>query len=122
MNRKLDKNHSLAYFLKSAREDMDLTQAEVMKITGINSKTLSGYENGISEPDFATLATLAKLYHMSLDEIVETQTNSNNSYGITKNEQNMLLLFRQLSEDKQNEFIVQLKAIIEYVKCKEKAK
>lgn len=39
----------LGYILKSAREDNDLTQIQVMRLTGINNKTLSGYENGVSQ-------------------------------------------------------------------------
>ena len=70
MKRKIDENHPLSYFLKSAREDMDLTQLDVMRLTGINNKTLSGYENGVAEPDFKSLATLSKLYNISFDELL----------------------------------------------------
>ena len=38
-----------------------LTQTQVMALTGINNKTLSGYENGVSEPDLQTFALLLRL-------------------------------------------------------------
>ena len=42
---------NIGEILKNAREDKGLTQAEVMRITGINRKSLSGYENNVAEPD-----------------------------------------------------------------------
>lgn len=56
-------------FLKATREDLDLSQIKVMELTGINNKTLSGYENNVAQPDVQTLAVLAKLYGFSIDEL-----------------------------------------------------
>lgn len=63
-------NINLGHILKCGREDSDLSQKKVMEITGINNKTLSGYENNISEPDFKTLLILLKLYNISIDELL----------------------------------------------------
>ena len=51
----------LGYALRLARERRGLTQTQVMNLTGINNKTLSGYENNIAEPDLQTLTTLLRL-------------------------------------------------------------
>jgi len=51
--------------LKLARERTGLKQTQVKERTNINNKTLSGYENNVSEPDSATLAILAELYGVS---------------------------------------------------------
>lgn len=51
--------------LKLARERTGLKQTQVKERTNINNKTLSGYENNVSEPDAATLAILADLYGVS---------------------------------------------------------
>lgn len=56
-------------FLKSTREDLDMSQIKVMELTGINNKTLSGYENGVSQPDIQTFAVLARLYGFSIDKL-----------------------------------------------------
>ncbi|MFF2907668.1 helix-turn-helix domain-containing protein [Paenibacillus sp. NPDC057934] len=56
--------------LREAREQKNYKQIHVMKKVGINNKTLSGYENGVSKPDYDTLKTLAKLYEVSLDELI----------------------------------------------------
>lgn len=37
------------FALRVAREKRGLTQTQVMQLTGINNKTLSGYENGVSQ-------------------------------------------------------------------------
>ena len=55
--------------LRYARERKNLKQKQVMEITGgrINNKTLSGYEDGVSEPDIETLKILSDLYEVSID-------------------------------------------------------
>lgn len=57
--------------LKNARKNKGLTQKQVMEITNINCKSLSGYENNIAEPDLDTFSKLIELYDLSADEIFE---------------------------------------------------
>lgn len=57
----------IAQRLRRARIRSGLKQTEVFDKVGINNKTLSGYENGVSEPDIETLNTLAQLYKVSVD-------------------------------------------------------
>lgn len=116
MKRRIDESHPLSYFLKSAREDMDLTQLDVMRMTGINNKTLSGYENGVAEPDFKSLSSLTKLYNISFDELLGiTSDNDKNTLALTEKESRMLSYFRKLTPDRQNELIVQIKALVQYL-------
>lgn len=58
---------SLGERLREAREKKNLKQIQVMRHTGINNKTLSGYENNVSEPDMETLQILADLYEVKID-------------------------------------------------------
>lgn len=60
--------------LRKARDDKGFSQVQVMEHTNINNKTLSGYENGVSEPDLDTLTTLANLYEVSIDDLVGRNT------------------------------------------------
>ncbi|KUP22365.1 helix-turn-helix transcriptional regulator [Paenibacillus sp. DMB5] len=53
--------------LKKARKKSGLTQVDVQKKTGIHNKTLSGYENEVSEPDIGTINILSDLYEVSVD-------------------------------------------------------
>ena len=57
----------LAQRLKKSREAKNLSQVEVSSLTGINNKTLSGYENNVGTPDISTLSRLADLYGVTLD-------------------------------------------------------
>lgn len=82
--------------LKALREDLDLSQVKVMELTGINNKTLSGYENGVSEPDLRTLATLTRLYGACADCILNPKCEL---VSVTREERRMLARFRLLTPD-----------------------
>lgn len=62
--------------LRTAREDNFYTQKKVMGLTGINRKTLSGYENSVAEPDLDTFARLLRLYQLSADEVLGIKTST----------------------------------------------
>ena len=47
-----------------------MKQTKVSDDTGINNKTLSGYERNISEPDIDTIKTLAEYYNISLNYLL----------------------------------------------------
>ena len=94
---------NLGQILKNARENKDYTQKKVMQLTGINSKTLSGYENDVAEPDLQTLSELARLYGISLDELLKIKPNE--TCILTKPEKELLQIFRTLSPDDQRKWI-----------------
>ncbi|MDQ7094170.1 helix-turn-helix transcriptional regulator [Desulfosporosinus sp. PR] len=71
---------SICIRLKKARAQKNLTQMQVMKRTNINHKTLSGYENGVSEPDLETLAILAELYETTTDYLLGRSDDPKVSY------------------------------------------
>lgn len=62
--------------LSKARAEAKLSQVEVMKLTGINNKTISNYEKGISEPDYDTLLQLCNLYGIESTDWVLGYTNN----------------------------------------------
>ena len=64
--------------LKNSREKSNLSQIQVSKLTGINNKTLSNYENGVSYPDPDTITLLAKLYKVSADYLLGLDEEMNN--------------------------------------------
>lgn len=63
--------------LRRARERKNLKQIQVMEKTGINNKTLSGYENNVSEPDLHTLNVLADLYEVPMEYFTGKVNNPN---------------------------------------------
>lgn len=69
-------SNTLGERLRIAREKKNLKQTQVMAKTGINNKTLSGYEKGVSEPDLETLRILADLYEVSVDWLTGREKDS----------------------------------------------
>lgn len=58
--------------LRELRTEKGYTQTFVGQKLNIGNKTISDYEHGISGPDSTTLKDFAKLYNVSLDEILGT--------------------------------------------------
>lgn len=55
--------------LRDLREDMDLTQDELVKKLGMHKTTYTNYEQGKREPPFDLIIKLAKFYNVSIDYI-----------------------------------------------------
>lgn len=56
--------------LKKARLIAGLTQADVVTSLGINKGTLINYEKFRTLPDIETAKALAKLYGLSIDDLI----------------------------------------------------
>lgn len=56
--------------VKAARVNAGLTQADVAKKLKKSKNTIVNYEKGVSMPDIETGKALAKLYGMSVDDII----------------------------------------------------
>lgn len=56
--------------LKSIREGKGLNQDELAKKLKISRATLSDYERGKTEPNFSTLVSIAKFFHISVDNLL----------------------------------------------------
>lgn len=55
--------------LRDLREDMDLTQDQLVHILKMHKTTYTNYEQGKREPPFELIIKLAKLYKVSIDYI-----------------------------------------------------
>lgn len=62
----------LAENLKFLREQNGKTQGELAVLFGIEQKTISSWECGSRKPPIGTIVSLAKLYRVSLDDLVLT--------------------------------------------------
>ena len=92
--------------LRLARERRELTQTQVMALTGINNKTLSGYENGVAEPDLQTLATLLRLYQGSADQLLRID-----SGGRPADEVRLRELYRAMPKERRQELLLVLETL-----------
>lgn len=70
--------------LKDLRKAKKITQVQLCKLLNIAQPTLSGYENGTSEPDNATLFSLADFFGVSVDYLLgrEETKNPPNVYDV----------------------------------------
>ena len=91
----MDRIPDLGRILKNTREDLDLTQVKVMELTGIHHKSLSGYENGVAEPDLQALATLCRLYRLSMDTVLGLRP-APDALILTRSEKELVALYRKL--------------------------
>lgn len=98
----MDQIPNIGRILKNTREDLDLTQLKVMELTGIHHKTLSGYENGVAEPDLQVLATLCRLYRLSMDAVLGLKP-ATDSLTLSKREKELIRLYRQLPAEGQQD-------------------
>lgn len=55
--------------LRDLREDMDLTQSQLVEILNMHKTTYTNYEQGKREIPFSLAIRLAQLYNVSLDYI-----------------------------------------------------
>lgn len=67
---------SLGKKLREARNNKGLTQEEAAKRLGITFQALSNYERDVRDPDTKLLKSMAELYEVSADELLQIQINS----------------------------------------------
>jgi len=91
--------------IKDLREDNDITQKDLAERLNIAKSTLSGYENGTSEPSFQILFKIADIFHVSLDYILgRTNDKSNDNFlkNLTEEEITELKKYKELLEIKRS--------------------
>ena len=63
--------------LRDLREDMYLTQDQLVEILKMHKTTYTNYEQGKREPPFELIIRLAKFYNVSIDYIAGLTDNPN---------------------------------------------
>lgn len=56
--------------IRQYREQLGLSQQQVARQLGITRSAYAYYETGVSSPRLPTLCKLAKLYHVSYEELL----------------------------------------------------
>lgn len=103
--------------LRSLIEEKNITQKQLASELKIPVSTLGGYVQGTSEPDFATLKIISKYFEVTPNYLLDYHTsNIKNS-----KEEDILRIFRSLSEDQQDLYLEQGKAFLK-INAKESAK
>lgn len=63
--------------LRELRNKSALTQNEIANKLGVSGQTILNWENGIYEPKINQLIQLADLFEVTVDYLIERQTNNN---------------------------------------------
>ena len=70
-------SNKVGNFIKKIRKDNNLTQSEFGKKYGVTYQAVSKWENGINLPDIVLLKKISKDYNVSLDDILDGESLSN---------------------------------------------
>jgi len=112
--------------LRLARDRVGLKQTQVKERTNINNKTLSGYENDVSEPDTNTLVTLAELYGVSFKwlltgtgEMAEKESKDEEDFLAFANNPELQVFYKELPKSDE-ETVQRLRDIWEIIKHEKK--
>lgn len=94
--------------LRTLIEERDITQKRLASQLNIAPSTVSSYVQNTREPDFATLKLLAKYFNVSIDYLLDYRT----GYTSTRQEDELLRIFRCLSDEQKEVCIEQCKVFV----------
>lgn len=112
--------------LRKLRENSGCTQQQVAEALNIDRSTYAYYETGKTTPDINTIIKLSKIFNVPYTDIFESEENytykirdvsmesyddmyerknKSNIYELTKQEQQIIINYRLLSTEKQEEIL-----------------
>ena len=94
--------------LRALIEERNITQKRAAQELNIAPSTMGGYVQGTSEPDFETLKRIALYFNVSTDYLLDIP----NKHTKDSRENELLRIFRSLSEEQKSIFIEQGKVFI----------
>lgn len=93
--------------IKKRRKELHITQTQVQEKTSVTSGNLSCIENGKYLPSAIALLELSRVLDCSIDWILTGESKiSNNSDILDCQEKNLLIYFRSMSIEDQDELLV----------------
>lgn len=99
---------SFGEHLRTLTKERNLTQKELAKQLNLAPSTIGSYIQDVREPDFSTLKLLADYFDVSIDYLLDYCPTEKN----TKQEKELLRIFRSLSEEQQFICIEQCKVFV----------
>lgn len=117
--------------LRELRIKSGYTQSQIAKILNIDRSTYSYYEIGKTTPDVTSLMTLAKIFNISLSELLadeskhaaiadsgvkneffEGKKNSSHIYELSREEKELIGMFRAFSAEQQKKVLDALRSAL----------
>lgn len=94
--------------LRTLIEERGLTQKEVAKQLNIAPSTLGSYVQNVREPDFSTIKLIAKYFEVSIDYLLDYNSNPKSAWQ----ENELLRIFHTLTSEQQYICIEQCKVFL----------
>lgn len=69
-------NTKIGSFITLLRKEHNMTQKELAEIMHVSPTAVNKWEKGVNIPDFFNLQTLAKLFEISIQELIDGEKNS----------------------------------------------
>lgn len=69
------KKQTLGAMISSLRKDKGLTQLELAEKMGVTDKAVSKWGRDLSSPDINSIPKLAEIFEISVDKLMQVQTN-----------------------------------------------
>ena len=81
----MDSHKSLGERIKKERVMKRMTQSDLGKLVSVSRQAISSYESNRTEPDYNTLGSLAKVFNVSVEYLIngkEEQREQHNTHGL----------------------------------------
>ena len=108
---------SLGEVLRNLLDERDVTQKQLADSLNIGASTIGNYIQNIREPDYEVLRNLADFFDVSIDYLLEHR--SKKCVSESGYEDELLRLFRVLTNEQQEFFIEQGKLLITHGRKRE---
>lgn len=103
--------------LRSLINDRNITQKQLAFDLNIAPSTLGNYIQDSREPDFQTLKDIANYFNVTVDYLIDNRS----PYTKSRNEEELLRIYRSLSSEQQDLYLEQGKAFLK-INAKENVK
>ena len=88
--------------IKTLRKSNNLSQLELAKLANTSQAAVNKWEHGQSDPTSFNILTLAKIFKITTDELINDSLHTPN----TKNIYTLKKTFRKVDLEENNEFII----------------
>lgn len=94
--------------LRSLISERNITQKQLASDLNIAPSTLGNYIQDSREPDFQTLKDISKYFNVTVDYLIDNRS----SYTQGRNEEELLRIYRSLSQEQQELYLEQGKVFL----------
>ena len=71
------KKQTLGMMISSSRKEKGMTQLQLAEMMGVTDKAVSKWERDLSAPDVNTIPKLAEIFGVTVDELMQVKTETN---------------------------------------------